>query len=302
MESTQTWKLNMLFAVRNFKRKNESLAALIPKFSEAFDLLMKTSDELQSLSESQGKERKGVTMDKNILRKSLVDQCLKNSNKLSILSLQKENYTLLKEIQFRESQFTNMKGARVVEKASLIYKNVEAHLAELADQGLDSDTQKVFHSAIMAFNDFLSMPRTAIAERKQMTKKINELFATADRYLKIMDFAVESAKKEHPDFYSNYRAARLIVDTGTRSLALKASAKEMPSGIPLGGVVFIFRSAGTGGEVKKKTTDKGNLQVKSFKPGPWKVFISKDGYKKLETEIIITENKTSELKVELEKG
>lgn len=302
MKTKQTIKLNMFLGIRNFKRRNEAEAATIPKFPENSELLLKATDELQELSEEQGKERTGITLDKNLLRRHLVDLCLKYSNKVAILSLQNENYTLLKEIQFRESQFRNMKGTKLREKAQLIYDNVQANLEELADQGISAETQKEFSEAITAFNDFLSMPRTVIAERKKTTMRINEIFAAADKYLKIMDLAVESAKKEHPDFYNNYRTARMLVDTGSRSLAVKASVKGLPYGVPLGGVVFIFRNTGTGGELVKKSTNKGNFHIKSIKPGPWKVFVSKEGYKNYETEINVSENQTSVLNVELEKA
>lgn len=302
MKTKQTNKLNMHFALRNFKRRNEAEAALIPKFNENCDLLLQSTDELQALSEAQGKGRTGIKLDKDVLRRNLVDLCLKYSNKLAILSLQKENYTLLKEIQFRQSQFRNMKGTKVVEKAQLIYNSVQANLNELADQEITADTQKEFNEAIIAFNNFLSMPRTVIAERRKVTLRISEIFSVSDKYLKMMDFAVESARKEHPDFYNNYKTARMLVDTGARSLAMKASAREIPAGIPLEGVVFIFRNTGTGAELKKKTTEKGNFQIRSIKPGPWKVFVSKEGYKQYETEINVAENQTSVLNVELEKA
>lgn len=302
METTQTIKLNMFLAVRNFKRQNEEEAAKIHKFNEAFDTLMKTVDELLVVSEMQGKKRTGLTIDKNLLRKDLIEQCVKNSNKLSILSLQNENYTLLRETQFRESQLRNMSDLKLVEKAQLIYNNVQANLDTLAEQGITPESQKFFNDSIISFNSFLSMPRTAIADRKKATMKINELFITAEKYIKIMDLAAQSVKKDYPDFYNNYKAARVLVDTGARNLALKASARELPSGIPLGGVVFIFRNTGAGGELKKKTTAKGNFQIRNIKPGPWKVFVSKKGYRNSEIDITIEENVTNQLKVEMEKA
>lgn len=301
MLAKQTMKLNMLLVVRNFKRQNEPVATQIHKFQETFDLLMKTVDELLSVSEMQGKERTGLTMDKNLTKKVLIDFCLRNSSKLSILSLQKENNTLFKEIHFTESQLSSMTGLKLIEKAQLIYNNVQANLDILAEQGLSAETQKVFADSITAFNNFLNMPRTAIAERKKATMRINELFLEADKNLKIMDLAVESVKKQFPDFYNNYKASRALIDISSRNLALKGTAKETPKGIPLGGVVFIFRNPGNGAELKKKTTIKGNFQVKHIKPGPWKVFISKEGYKNYELAINVNENEINLLNVDMEK-
>jgi hypothetical protein len=301
MLAKQTMKLNMLLVVRNFKRQNESIAAQIHKFPEEFDLLMKTVDELLSVSEMQGKQRTGLTIDKNMTRKILVDFCLRNSNKLSILSLEKGNNTLFKETHFTESQLGNMTSLKLIEKAQLIYNNVQSNIEMLAEQGLSSETQKAFSDAISTFNNFLSMPRTAIAERKKATMRINELFLESDKYLKIMDLAVESAKKQFPDFYNNYKASRELIDISSRNLSIKASAKENPKGIPIGGVVFIFKNPGTGIELKKKTTEKGNFQIKHIKPGPWKVFISKDGYKNYELSINVNENEINLLNVDMEK-
>jgi hypothetical protein len=299
--------MNMYMAIRNFAILNEKIASLIPKFWDSYQLLLKIIQEIQLTSELQGLNRTGLTLDKNKLKNSLIAMAVKYSNKVSIYARLNNNDTLLKEVKMSESDFSRLSGLIILEKAQLVYDKTEANLDKLADQGINAETQKKFLETLKAYNDLLSMPRTSSAERKRETQKLPGLFANADLQVNIMDMAASSAKGEYPDFYNGYKASRQLVDTSSGSLALKASAREAISGAPVSGAKFTFKpeSGGNGsgnGEIIKKTSKKGNFQMKSMVPGGYKVLITGKGYINKEVSLNVTDGERSELVVELEKA
>ena len=309
MRTDQKIRLNMYLSVRNYGNLNEAVAKNIPKFASSFVNLQNIIAEIQLIGEMQGVNKTGLAIDKNKLKKKLIALALKNSNKVAILAKLNNNDTLLKEIRFTESDLVKLPGVTLKEQVQIIYDRVETNIGNLAEQGITPDTQKMFLETITAFNNALATPRTGIAEKRKATQKLPVLFDTADAEIEIMDLAAGSAKGEYPDFFNGYKTSRKLIETSSGSLALKATARDLTNGEPLSDVNFIFihevsEAAGSkgNGQIVKKTSKKGNFQVKSMEPGTYKVEVSKQGYKKKEVSVSIADGERSMLNVELEKA
>jgi hypothetical protein len=307
MTTEQRIRLNMFLGVRNYGNQNEAIAKAINKFYGSFEKLMVTTDEIQSIGELQGVPKTGLASDKNNLKKNLIAVSVKNSNKVAILAKQMNNDTLLDEVRISEGQLVRLSGTALIERAKTIYNRVETNIGNLAEQAVTPETQKAFMEAIKAFNNALETPRTGIVEKRKATQKLKVLFATADSLIEIMDLAAGSAKDEYPDFYNGYKTARKLIDTKTGLLALKASAKELNSGVPVHGALFTFVHAIEGmssgnGEIVKKTSKKGSFQIKNMKAGTYNVIVKKPGYKPKEISVIVESGERAELFVELEKA
>jgi hypothetical protein len=304
MTIRQKIKLNMYLAVRNIRNKFEDTAKKIAKFESSFSALMIIVDQIQQVSEQQGINKKGLTEDKRRLKEQLIAVTFKHSKKLSVLAKSQRNNTLLQEVSMSESDLTNLPGIILRDKCQVIYDRVGANLPALSEHGVTAETQKQFQSTIIDFNNALSMPRMGVAERRQATQKLFALYEQADEAIKILDMVVESSKDEQTDFYNAYKSARKLVDINSGKVSLKASAIDFSSREPLKGVFFRFRPKGIRGgqdEIIKRTADKGGLQVKNMIPGTYEVLISKSGYLKKESDLVISEGERSEMMVELEK-
>lgn len=305
MTTNQKIKLNMYLAVRNFGILNEAIVKTIAKFLSNFALLQKFIDEIQFISEAHGADRTGLTIDKNKLKSSLITLALKNGNKLAILARQTNNNTLLNEVRFNESDLLRVPEVTLKDRAQLIYDRVQANIETLSEQGVTADTQKQFMETLTAFNKALATPRTAVTERKKATQQLITLFGSADAAIEIMDLAARSVRDELPDFYNGYKASRTLVTTSAGTISLKANAREIINGRPVWKAVFTFNhempDSNGNGHIVKKTSEKGNFQIKSMQPGTYKVIVTKEGYKNKEVSVVITNGERSELNVELER-
>jgi hypothetical protein len=308
MTTEQRIKLTMLLGVRNYGNQNEQVVKAITKFGSTFELLKKTTDEIQLIGEMQGVNKTGLASDKNKLKMTLVALAVKNSNKVAILAKQTNNDTLLKEIRFSETQLSRLPGTTLKEKVQIIYDRAEANIGNLAEQGITPDTQKVFLETITSFNNAIATPRTGIAVKREATQRLLVLFTTADSLIEIMDLAAGSAKDEFPDFFNGYKTSRKLVDTNTGLLSLKAAAKELTSGKPVSGAIFTFNhdnanlaGSNLNGEITKKTSKKGSFHIKNMQAGTYRVNVHKPGYKEKEVTVSVADGERSVLVVELEK-
>ncbi|MCX6320711.1 MAG: carboxypeptidase regulatory-like domain-containing protein [Bacteroidia bacterium] len=308
MTTEQRIKLTMLLGVRNYGNQNEQVVKAITKFGSTFELLKKTTDEIQLIGEMQGVNKTGLASDKNKLKMTLVALAVKNSNKVAILAKQTNNDTLLKEIRFSETQLSRLPGTTLKEKVQIIYDRAEANIGNLAEQGITPDTQKVFLETITSFNNAIATPRTGIAVKREATQRLLVLFTTADSLIEIMDLAAGSVKDEFPDFFNGYKTSRKLVDTNTGLLSLKATAKELTSGKPVCGAIFTFNldnanlaGSNLNGEITKKTSKKGSFHIKNMQAGTYRVNVHKPGYKEKEVTVSVADGERSVLVVELEK-
>jgi hypothetical protein len=306
MNTNQRIKENMLLSVDNFGNKNLTILKSIPKLSSCFELLKRRIDEIQGVGLIQGTNKTGLALDKKRMKKKLIELTIKYANRTTVLATQTNNDTLLKEVRINEWDLAKSAGVALVERAQLIYDRVEANIGSLSDQAVTPDTQKEFQETIIAFKNAIAMPRSGITARRQATEKLILLFDAVDAELDIMDLVVRTAKEEYPDFYTGYKNSRMLIDSGSGSLALRASAQESVSREPLSGAEFAFRNEAAGGngigEIVKKTSKKGSFHVKNMEPGNYKVSVNKEGYKGKELSVTISDGVRKELNVELEKA
>lgn len=127
-----------------------------------------------------------------------------------------------------------------------------------------------------------------------------------------MDLDIELFKTSKPEFYSQYKTARIIIPTGGGATSVLGSVNLAGSGEPLKGVSFTF-VAETNGMMKtaaatettkpivKKSADKGKFRA-TLPESTYKVIVEKIGYKKQEVTITVVNGETTNLNIELEKN
>ena len=309
MTTKQERRLNMYLSVRNFIVANEAIMKVVSKFAECFAYFLSLITEIQSAGEMQKINRTGLATDKNKLKEALIALAADNSRKIAAFAKLSNNNTLLKEVRFSDSAFSTGPEAGLKDYAQIIYDKAEANIESLAEFGITPDTQKTLIDAINAFNSALATPRYGITQKSQATKQLALLFDSADSALEKLDYLVGMMKLKDPNFYNGYKTARRLVDTGTGKLALKATVKDLTSGEPVHGAIFQFRhngaiTAGTSGngEIRKKTTQKGRLQIKNMPAGTYQVIISKAGYKEKTVSVNVSDGERSDMNVEMEKA
>jgi len=126
-----------------------------------------------------------------------------------------------------------------------------------------------------------------------------------------MDLDIELFKASMPEFYSQYKTARIVIATGGGATSVLGNVTLAGSNEPVKGVSFTFTADTTGlmkaamGEttkpIVKKSAAKGSFRI-NLPEGTYQVVVSKIGFKEQTLTITVARGETTNLKVELEKG
>jgi hypothetical protein len=308
MTNLQVRYINMYRAVKDYLNQNSGITKDLPNFAEFFAAFLKFIERIMFIAEIQKDTTTGAAKEKKRLRNNLMTLASGNSDALTAFAKFANNDLLLDQVRFTFSDLLKMTGVDLKNYAQVIYNKSEANIGSLASYGITPETQKTFSDAIALFDASLAKPRIGITEKAKATSELGNLFDSADEMLKNIDTVVKIIRRKEPNFYKGYTSNRMLVDTGSGKLAVKASAIELLNRLPIQGAVFTFnhepdKITGSNGigEIIKKTSKNGNFHIKSLKAGAYKVLVSKTGYKVKEVVLNITDGVRSDLVVELEK-
>lgn len=199
-----------------------------------------------------------------------------------------------------------------------IYDREQTNLTALVTYGVTAATQTALQAAITTFVTFIPKPRLSINEKNQSTVHLANYFDSADGAISNFDTIIEIVKISHANFYNGYKTARMIVETGIGSLAVKRLIADTTTGEPLKGAKLSFspnghdealKAADNGGNTNKsevmltkRTADKGGFNIKSLPEGVYSATISKNGYKDQVETVAVTQGELSDLNIRLSKN
>ena len=119
---------------------------------------------------------------------------------------------LVAQVQLKPSSFLGRKE-KTVQLAQQVHDAAQSVLPDLAPYGLTEARLGELRTAIAAATASLSGPRSATAAKKAATAQLDTVFRDADRILENqIDPLLVPLAKTKPEFYSEYRATRTIVD------------------------------------------------------------------------------------------
>lgn len=297
MNNVQESHLNMQLTTAKFCADNASAVNSLPAFSSNLQIVNVTNEQIQSIAASQGNGTGGITSNKKQLRLNLNASGADTARKLTSYAKLTDNYSLLGEVSFSESDFKNFSDIEARDKAQNLFIKAQYYLPELLPYAINEATQQTLQTNISAFSDVIVAPRIGMNNNSQSTKQLAVLFKTAGTALEKMDAAVEIVKLTEPIFYDGYKLARKVIRKGTGKLAVKGLVTEANNGQPIKGVTVTFMLDGESNklslatsegqaELSKTTAAKGGFNIKSLAAGIYRANFKKVGY----TEQVVTVN------------
>lgn len=311
MKNKQENRFSMYLTTVDFCANNVDLTAPLPNFSILFSSFQNTCDQIHLVAEAQLIDSSGSTANKTGKNKVLVALGADTARKLVAYAKLTKNQKLLKEISFTESSLSRMPDTTLAEATQLIYDRAQTHLSSLTAYLITADTQTALLQAINAYKAALSAPRLDTATLVQTTKQLAGLFKTGDEALGDMDALVEIIRTSQPIFYSGYKTARKVIDTGIGKLSVRGLVSDAQTSAPLKGVSVSFAldgdamKAGATSEASavlvKKTAEKGGFNVTSLAAGTYRVTLKKAGYTEPTLTVYVNDGELTLVDVKLEK-
>ncbi len=234
MTSNQSNKLSMYTATESVLKSSAAKTAAIPAFAASYGRL----DSLISQIEEKDKERMGKTPGKLAAKDeaedALVTATIIISAALTALARSKGNTQLKEAAYVSESHMRHARSNEQINIAKLIYDLAKANREELAAGYAITDAMlEDLKSRTTAYDLSVKDLASGMAERVGARTAVSDLFVQADEVIKEeIDPMMQIFRVTDPEFFNDFRAARVIKDIGARhgkTAAAKGPAQGQPN-------------------------------------------------------------------------
>ena len=229
MTSNQSNKYAMYSAAANVLKSHASRTTAIPAFAGSYDrfggLLTQISDK--------DKERMGKTSGKVAAKDEAEDSLVMGvmivSSGLTALARAKGNVQLKGAAHVAESPLRHARPSEQINIGKLTYDLAKANEEDLAQYGISSTMLEDLKTRIGAYETAVKDVASGLAERTGAKTAVSDLFVQADQVLREeLDPMMQIFRVTDPEFYNDYRAARVIRDIGVRHNKAGQAAAPAP--------------------------------------------------------------------------
>lgn len=276
MTSKQSSIYSMLRRIVTFlKNKGRSLSALVV-LAQLLTELENNLMEIDTLKEQQATDIKGLSKQKDALRKTATQKAIEISKAILAMARITDNILLANEVAYTETDFRKASDNEVDTHLSVIYSAALRNQTELQQYNVTPEKVTELKTAIDAFKAAIGTPKSGTIERKQITDRLATLFADEMVIIDKIDLLIETLKFSSPTVYTEYQDNRKINYFGS-SLMVKSAITDAETGLGLPGVVMTFILDGVT-VLEKITGVNGGTNIKSINPGVYSVNLSKPAY------------------------
>ena len=307
MTSGQESRFSMQMVVRDYLVANAAITATLPNYAGFFSAVTSGISQIHSIRAQQEADKKGIAISKSQLKANLIVVAMDVVRKMVAYATIGANSELLQEVNYSQSDLKLSADTILKDRCQVIYDRANANVAALAAYGVTPAIVANLLTALNAYNVAIPKPRLGITDKKLATEQLAQTLKVVDDNLAKIDVLVEIVKVSQAAFYSKYKNARKIVETGVGTLSVKGKITDAESGEGLKGATVSFATEATGkainvgGAMVKKSAEKGGFNIKSLAEGSYTVTVSMPGYKDAVATVYVTDGALSVVDVKLEK-
>lgn len=297
MTSQQLDTLNMYYAVQDLCNQYSAIWQANKPFKTVYEQFTAKLPLIAQYRDTQSLNTKGITETKVQKREDLIEKAYFVANRLQSYALQSQNAELLSAINYNQTEFIRYRDSNLTSVCNTVLEKAQANLANLTDYSVNADTLLELQNAIQSYIEQLPKPRTSQASSKTATDNLTQLFLDTSALLRErLDRDIIVFQKSHPDFYTQYKSARRVIQSNRTKLSLKVEVREADSQLYLPNVQIHI----VGSKTKKKTGAKGKCQFKNLAQGKYQLTIDKAGYIAQTATVNIIDGEMVKLLIEME--
>jgi len=231
MTGEQANKFSMYSATVNVLKAHLGSTTVIPAFAGAYERFDDLLDEIGVKDKERVSKTSGKVAAKDEAEDSMAMATVIVSSGLVALAKSKNNVQLKDAAHIMESRFRHSRPTEQLNTAKLTYDLAVANKEDLAQFGITSAMLDDLKARIAAYETAVKEVSSGMAERSGARSAVSDLFVQADEVLKDeLDRMMQIFRVTDPEFYNDYRSARVIRDLGVRHG--KNAAKTPAPGSP----------------------------------------------------------------------
>lgn len=232
MTQKQQNRLSMYKAVADHLNAHQSLWQKFAPFSAAAGALRQAIANLDKALQQQAVANStGATADKASLVQVAVKRVSALARNAAVYAITANNIELYAQLDYPRSYLERLPDNEQVAMLQAMLGKVQEHAASLGDYMVTKKGIADAQTAIDAAATALVRPRTVIDAHSTATANIPALLTEGRYQLDLMDKLIHNFADDAPDFVTNYRQARIVVDSGIRHEDTAADAAgDEPAG------------------------------------------------------------------------
>ena len=226
MQRIEENKLEMFESVQAVLNKNNTAVATLPALAEAKTEFTDLIADIIKTDKEYGTATVGKVAVKNSVENELIDVLLPLKGALASLARKTKNTELALLVKFTKTDLQRLGDTDLKNKVSTILEIVEANKTTLANYNVDDAEINDLKEKAETFSNATANNKTSFTGKVGARVSLTELFDNADEVLKVdLDNLMLRMKKNYPDFYIEYQAARVTKDLGGKH---KSDEEETP--------------------------------------------------------------------------
>ncbi|MFA6978815.1 MAG: hypothetical protein WC209_05775 [Ignavibacteriaceae bacterium] len=215
MQRIEENKLEMFESVKAVLNKNKTAVDTLPALVEAQTEFADLIADIIKTDKEYGTATVGKVAVKNSVENELIDVLLPLKGALASLARKTKNTELALLVKFTKTDLQRLGDTDLKNKVSTILEIVEANKTTLANYNVNDAEINGLKEKAAAFNNATANNKTGFTGKVGARVSLTELFDIADEVLKVdLDNLMLRMKKNYPDFYIEYQAARVTKDLG----------------------------------------------------------------------------------------
>ncbi len=217
MNANASNKYSMYTGTVKLLGNNQTKTAAIPAFEESYEKLSGLVVQIRDKDKERMGKTAGRVAAKDEVEDSMVTATVIVASALAALARKKGNTQLKEAIHIKEGYLRHTRSSEQINRAKLTYDLAKANEQELAAFAITPTMLEDLKSRIAAFEEALKDVSTGVAERVGARSMLSELFVQVDEVFKEeIDPMMQVFRVTNPEFYNEYRSARVIKDLGVR--------------------------------------------------------------------------------------
>jgi hypothetical protein len=298
-------RLGRIKRVKDLLSANMPLFAAFPALTAIINLFFAKVAELFTILGQIELSLTGYTKDKSHIRTRAIFECTKLSGVLESYADSVSNDVLFDEAHASQSILEHMRDDQLGVHLQALLELGNANIINLTQWGYTAGDLTAFSTLVTEYNEWTQKPSEARTHRHELDLQAEALLREIEKLMRRrLDGAMFIIRTAHPLVFSEYKASRRMVRTGSRK---RKVAEEIE-----GGYLSLFVNSATDnviiegakvfvdGELYEETDDEGETQDKLLSPGLHTVKVEVEGYVSYEGTLTIVKGEELSHEVTLE--
>jgi hypothetical protein len=280
MKREDTNRVNMINATTGFCDANPAPTAGIPAWAAALAAVKAKMVLINSYNQVGGGTTTGVTIDTNLLRKTMTGMAFKCARGTLGYANSVNNNTLKALVNFSESELNKIVKEDVDDTCQGIHDAANDNAAAVLNYNVTATDITDLQAAIDIYRLASQNPRQAKITKAQANEQASNMVREGIRDLLAgqMDVMVDTLKLTNNEHWKAYRQAREIINLGSTSAKVRGTVTR-EDGAFLSNVTFTILETGTDSIVKSVITDaEGKFNASQLPPGDFDFKWELEGY------------------------